>query len=898
MTSCCLNVIILDHKHDINNAIEGFINSSSIIQITLRHIIVYIPTTVILSEIEPSIKQACVTHHISHTIIQESFVNYYNVYSLLYSTSKQYGDLSIFIDVAYDMHINKPYTFDIKQRYNYIQQYDNQYSYSILFCIKHTPEPFSNISDIKIREYGILNKKQNYHSHIVLKNTSNQAIQYNYMFLTNSLFKFDILDKLYIDFIQEKYSQVIQSYHTHTQVAQQERRRHHKWVILYICAVSYYNMDNYKQCNLLCAELLKCIPNKIEPLYILSLITASNKNYTQSQELLSMFENKKLNISSSMFNNTDIYNYLVHYQLFIINKLLKDTQHAIDIADWLVCQNIPERLQTELYRYIDNNMLKLEGSVDESAYIYINTSLIYETGYQYYFKLDDKLATLLCQQDKLYLHYDNHNYEIIHDGPIQNFTCINHNNEYILVVLFKSDKMVTYKLTIKEHTLVHLNQYSVPIVEQSYKWASKLINYQNIYIGIVNIEPSFHYLYRLCYLDNTNNKLIGYSNIFKLDAQVKDIFLEDDGLIIISKSSYMKLSLSELYIQYNIPIDYLPTITCTLSETLCLNLNIDDYDASTLTYKNYVIGKDDPIANINIDLKHRIITDINTSQSSMIDKFIYIPPIHKNEVEMIKEYEVVFYTETTDINLLNYLHQQDVSIGSEYQKGKYLIINMMDLHCINLIQLSDVITHNTLIVVLINEDDLNNNVSNFYCENKYLNKLYLFNIVKNTEYIEFIYEKIIQQEQYTIRSEYFDMDKQNIYNQAHPIKYTLRYIKSIKDNIDCYDSHFKKNPYKLELITRLYSKTENLNIIEILKFILYNNQNSTVLYESTVDSLIVKLNILGNTLSLKEVNIPELQNITCVLILNSIENLASLNNIYDSESLIYILDRDQLIYTF
>ena len=70
-----------------------------------------------------------------------------------------------------------------------------------------------------------------------------------------------------------------------------------------------------------------------------------------------------------------------------------------------------------------------------------------------------------------------------------------------------------------------------------------------------------------------------------------------------------------------------------------------------------------------------------------------------------------------------------------------------------------------------------------------------------------------------------------------------------------------------------------------------------VLYQSTVDPLIVKLNIIGNVLCIKQLNLADINNITCIIILDNLTLLNSLTNVYDEKSLIYIVDQNKIIYT-
>ena len=82
----------------------------------------------------------------------------------------------------------------------------------------------------------------------------------------------------------------------------------------------------------------------------------------------------------------------------------------------------------------------------------------------------------------------------------------------------------------------------------------------------------------------------------------------------------------------------------------------------------------------------------------------------------------------------------NVNIGDLYEFSKYLIINMGELNNLSSNDISNIINSNTLIINLIEEDEIENPCSKII-ENEHINKLFLFNIVKNSEYITFIYRR-------------------------------------------------------------------------------------------------------------------------------------------------------------
>tara|TARA_B100000242_G_C43005568_1_gene467260 strand:- start:389 stop:1360 length:972 start_codon:yes stop_codon:yes gene_type:complete len=291
---------------------------------------------------------------------------------------------------------------------------------------------------------------------------------------------------------------------------------------------------------------------------------------------------------------------------------------------------------------------------------------------------------------------------------------------------------------------------------------------------------------------------------------------------------------------------------------------------------------------VTLDYQNSVISRENYNE--YITDFIYKYDILSVE----KTSDVSFYNKNTCHEVYSGLKSMNVSIGDLYEFSKYLIINMGELNNLSSNDISNIINSNTLIINLIEEDEIENPCSKII-ENEHINKLFLFNIVKNSEYITFIYEKIIEDDQYEQRSGFMEIDKTNINNSCGLDKFIKEFFEESKSLDTRYEDDYKKYPYKLELITNLHKKTDNLTLIEILRFIIYNNQNATILYNISISDLIIKLNIIGNIVKLDKLeNIPTLGKY--LLLIDSYGTLNELKECCGSGTMIYVNEVNKILY--
>ena len=84
-------------------------------------------------------------------------------------------------------------------------------------------------------------------------------------------------------------------------------------------------------------------------------------------------------------------------------------------------------------------------------------------------------------------------------------------------------------------------------------------------------------------------------------------------------------------------------------------------------------------------------------------------------------------------------------------------------------------------------------------------------------------------------------------------------------------------------------------LIEILRYIIYNNQNVTILYNISISDLIIKLNILGEIVKLDKLeNVPASDKY--LLLLDSYSTLSELRPCCGPETMIYVNEANKLLY--
>ena len=89
-----------------------------------------------------------------------------------------------------------------------------------------------------------------------------------------------------------------------------------------------------------------------------------------------------------------------------------------------------------------------------------------------------------------------------------------------------------------------------------------------------------------------------------------------------------------------------------------------------------------------------------------------------------------------------------ITIGDNYETSKYCFIMQSYFERMNNLEISKIIDSNTIIISIITKNQLDtNSFVKKYTTDSALQKLFLFNIGMNDNYVEFVIEKIILDDQ-------------------------------------------------------------------------------------------------------------------------------------------------------
>ena len=673
-----------------------------------------------------------------------------------------------------------------------------------------------------------------------------------------------------------------------------------KWLVNYFFGLSFYHCENYKKAKEYFNNCISLIPDKREAIYFLAKINFLNEKYKPCYDSIKNLIGKD---NETMFTNNEISNFHLQYLKILVNVKLNNIQDSLKYANHLIDSKFcSKQYRRIILHYINKLQVSKSSNINfkdrDNIQKKINeyTNLDYHKDTHYKIITDTNYIDLKRIDNNFNINIGDLNHTIS-AAKINNLSFLNHKNSKVLIVNELCPLTIN---SIKDNSLVKILEYATPDYLKNYRFVSKFVKYNNIYIALINHKDEFcnfnDKLYKLITIDSETLKPVNVSSLFKIDIKTtKDIFIIEDYLLVLGNNNYTCISLCDFYIDENLTIDYSPKITLEKNESISINIKSIDYDITCKTYKNYIINEDKPKNKLIIDWKNNTITNSETLFSQLIDEFVYLP---NNKTVKNKSNTIAFYSPKTDIMLQSYLENKNISINNDYTDSKYLIITTFELENLSNIELSDIISSKTLIVTLLEEEEVNNTTNIKYKTNQYLNKLFLFNIVKNDDYMEFIHKKIIEDDQYMMREKYFDIDIKNIYINSNLFELVIRFLESENKMNNMLDITKTSNNYKIELLNKLHRKTENSSIIEVLKFILVHNQDITIFSEDNeVDELIFKLNILGDFHKLTEVDTENFIGYSSIIILNNYECFKDWRHLYNKNTLIYITSDNRIIYS-
>ena len=719
-------------------------------------------------------------------------------------------------------------------------------------------------------------------------NSSNGLVE----FITN--YSNSDVNKLFCKIINKKYDELLKN--DYTDFTDKITTNPLKWLIHYFYGIAYYYNQNFKKSR---DHLNVCIVlynKKCEPYYFLAKMLYENDNYNKANELINKIHYK--NTSEIMFADMEISDFHINYLKLLIKLKLNNISESLTLANSLIhSDKCPHEYKDIISEYIinlqdykniplNNSILlsKLQTYTDYNYSDNINYKIINKTNNLT--DIEQKDNILLIKQDEKEIY----NIDLMTND---NCSCIIHKNDKLIIVT----SLFPFTLNIvKDNKAKKLLQYNTSSYLSNYEFITKFVEYNNVYITLISLKNIGNKnLYKLFIIDKNNLKPVNTTSLFKINIEyIKDVFVLEDVLVIIGMKSHICISLCDMYFDNNLDIDYIPEIILDKDISVGIDIECDEYNITDTSYKNYNFNCDSPKYNIKIDLSNNIMTNKTTNFTQLIQNFIYLPS--KLDVSE-KTADITYWTYNTDLALKEYLQERGINSSDDFKISKYLIITTFDLENLTSLQLSELILNNTLIITLLEEEEVNNTTNIKYKTNSQLNKLFIFNIVKNEEYKEFIYNKILKEDQYKIRQEYFEIDIDNIYQNTNIFENIINFI----DTEEIFNRKLEltntKTTYKVDLINRLHGKTENTAVLEVLKYIILNDQNITIFSENEeVDELIYKLNILGEIYNMCDVDTETFIGTKCIIILENYTNLKEWGHLYGYDSLIYIISEEKIIY--
>lgn len=677
--------------------------------------------------------------------------------------------------------------------------------------------------------------------------------------------------------VSKSYNEIIQS-----------ENNEKSWIRYFSLVISHFNNMNYKACLENCQHANK-LGNNVEIDYYNAKIHYDNNNNKKAFDIL---KNYLTNIPSKhTFCIDKMVSFKIYELLILILSKLGEKYQGIDLINWLIRKRLNMRNQfIILSAFLANFECTKKYGVDDID----NYKLTYSDN-QKHMLFNQKIVKFNAHSNKLILHLEDTAIENpieIPDIDMSNCVYLNHNNKNILQIHLAHNELRIGRLDLEKKEIISFMKHNIEEYWNDYTLETNFIELNSHYCSIVRHKDCKYNLVNVLLIEKKTLRPVLITDFIKImQNKIHDLLFKDGKLILICNHQDKLVSYiideQKLYLSYNLPFSYEESIKLSIENmdikiithplNVADNIKLNMYTLSekstniiTLDYQNSVISRD--------------------SYNEYITDFIY----KYDTLNVEKTSDVSFYNKNTCHELYLGLKSMNVDIGDVYEFSKYLVINMGELNNLSSNDISNIINSNTLIINLIEEDEIENPCSKII-ENEHINKLFLFNIVKNSEYINFIYEKIIEDDQYEQRSGFMEIDKTNINNSCGLNKFIKEFFEESKSLDSRYEDDYKKYPYKLELITNLHKKTDNLTLIEILRFIIFNNQNVTILYNISISDLIVKLNILGNIVKLDKLeNVPTLGKY--LLLLDSYSTLNELKSSCGPGTMVYVNEVDKILY--
>lgn len=672
-----------------------------------------------------------------------------------------------------------------------------------------------------------------------------------------------------------------------------------KWFKSYMLSVSYFNNNNYKLAIDCANDCLSISKNRLEPLYIISKINYANKSYENAKNALSVLSIKRLEYNRVDFAEIEIYDFFLHCQNILINKALDNKNRAIDICEYLLnnlsnnsyCNIISQILKTML-EPISLNQLNIQIGDAIKENIKPNDKNIIKYTYS-----SSDFKNSVC----VYTYNHNDNILSVETGDkthsitnvtLENFSILRQ-EDITKIVTIDRDILKIMSMSTDQKTLV-LDK-SRRIDSCNLRFVSKFVKVNNLYIALVKTLQNGVYRFISLDIDTLETVTITKAFTFRLGLEAHDIDICGIGVLIFFRNLQTHaISLESLYFSHNIPIHFNENIKIEIDNDLELGIKTIGYTLTEKRYKNY------NIVDNGVDAEYNFNNDIvylkSKSVHLLIKDFVYLPQKTDNPEKTATIY--YYKKQNIDQSLLDILKNHKE--GSNYHESKYLIIDSDSLEKLSNLEVSSIIESKTLIISLINENSLEEDESEKkYTSDEYLNKLFLFNIVKNDSYTQFISSNILDKNQYDQRREFMDIDLENIYNNCNIFNNYFLLCEKAKSTINRYEAELNRDEYRKYLLTKCIQNITNVNFIEIIRYIIMNKQDVEIYHDTQeIPSIIELINIFAESYNLNAFeSIDDLIPIKCILYCTSLEESTKYRQICDSESLIYCETEDLIYYT-
>ena len=435
---------------------------------------------------------------------------------------------------------------------------------------------------------------------------------------------------------------------------------------------------------------------------------------------------------------------------------------------------------------------------------------------------------------------------------------------------------------IKDNKLIQIFDTKINIDEGLL--FGNIVKFLSDYVGLLKIRDN---CYKFQIFRDKTLEPKGTSNKFKIKNPIGLTCIDNELFILTKENNNIykcKIDLVKYFTDICTVHDINSVYNIDIKIKNNVSLKIKDYNNITSDLCGLRFNYDeDYCAKVEYDYHNKILK--YDDNYSYINKFVYMP----SDIKTIeKTHSVYFYGDCSILDpLKNKFKDLSVTIGNSYESSKYCFIMQTEFERLNNLELSKIIDNNTIIVSVITKQQLDSgNFIKKFTADKILQKLFLFNIGMNDNYIQFVIEKIIMDEQYEKRQQFMNIDRQNIFNQSN-IYHIIKNIKEGKFQKKLDDSNKSlANKIKKNIFDNDSSFNSLINFIVKKEFELEIRHLNT-----SIPECLKKLNLFGSNKSILEESSK-----FDIVVVSSIKDLKNIE-VSDKEVFFYINDLNKILMT-